>query len=248
MVALDIQYTEEELTPKGSNFYCGDGGVKCLIVSNEIAESRYATAEKPKPKVLKVHYHVASGQYKGAANAIEFDLWDNEKIHFKNGGSAAASLLAGQNLRKLSLACGFTETVKDSDLLNNKFVIINHDIEKGQAIEVTDEYGQKKPQLNAAGEPEYYPDRSDVTRRGDKFLKVPEITSEAIQQIAAPITQPQPQQPVQQVAAVAPPVVAAAPAALPPSVATDSVMGAPVQQHAPTAAAIAATPQGDVPF
>jgi len=243
MVALNLQYTEEELTPKSSNFYCGDGGVKCLIVSNEVADSRYATAEKPKPKVFKVHYHVASGQYQGAVNSIEFDLWDNEIVNFKNGGSSPRSLLAGQNLRKLSIACGLPKTVDDSDQLNNKFVIINHDIEKGSAIETTDEYGQKKPQLNAAGEPEYYPDRSDVTRKGEKFLKVPVITTEAIQQVASPIMQAQPPQPVQQVAAVAPPVTAAAPAALPPSVAVDSVMG-----HAPTPAAIAAGSQTDVPF
>lgn len=195
MVAINItqKYTEEELTAKGSNFYCGSGYVKCLIVSNEIAESRYATAEKPKPKVLKVHYHVAAGEYQGAENDIEFELWNPEHIDFGNGRGMPADQLAGQNFRAISLACGYDKTVSDSDHLNGKFLMINHDIQKGQPIEEENEYGQKTPKLDAQGQQEYYPDRSVVAKGKDKFKKVPDVVTPAapssapLPPVAAPV-------------------------------------------------------------
>jgi len=200
MVAINLPYTEEQLTSKPGKFYCGSGYVKCLIVSNEVGESRYATVEKPKPKVLKVCYHVAAGEYQGRENYIEFELWDNTDIQFKNGGHAPASQIAGQNLRSLSIACGFDATVTDSDQLNGKFVMINHEIKKGQPIEEQSEYGQKIPKLDANGNPEHYPDESDIAKGRDKFKAVPEVMQGQVDAVMQP-TQPQPPaQPVQQVA------------------------------------------------
>lgn len=228
MVAINItqKYTEEELTAKSSNFYCGSGYVKCLIVSNEIAESRYATADKPKPKVLKVHYHVAAGEYQGAENDIEFDLWNTEHIDFGNGRGMPADKLAGQNFRAISLACGFDKTVSDSDHLNGKFLMINHDIQKGQAIEEENEYGQKTPKLNEKGEKEYYPDRSVVAKGKNKFKPVPAVATQATAPVAPAPATVAPASPA--VAAPLPPVSGAAPApapqpapALPQSVSQD---------------------------
>ena len=78
MVSIILKYTEEELAPKNQKFYCGSGLVKCKVTSTEKGASRYSTAEKPKPEVLKIHYTVADGEYLGAENTIEFDLWTEE--------------------------------------------------------------------------------------------------------------------------------------------------------------------------
>lgn len=236
MVAINItqKYSEEELTAKGGQFYCGSGYVKCLIVSNEIADSRYATATNPKPKVLKVHYHVAAGEYQGAENDVEFELWNTEHVDFGNGRGMPADQLAGQNFRAISLACGFDKTVNDSDLLNGKFLMINHDIQKGQAIEEENEYGQKTPKLNSEGKQEFYPDRSNVAKGKDKFKPIPAVgqVAPAPAQVAPAVGQVAPQAPVAAPVAPAPlppvsgamplPVPQAAPA-LPQSVASDGI-------------------------
>ena len=192
MVAINLKYTEDELTAKGGNFYCGKGYVKCLIVGNEITDSRYATAEKPKPKVLKVNYHVAAGEFQGAESSIEFELWNPEHVDFGNGRGMPADQLAGQNFRAISLACGFDKTVGDSDQLNQKFLMINHEVQTGQPIEEENEYGQKTPKLDAEGKPEFYPDRSIVAKGRDKFKAVPAVAAAPVapQAPAAPAPLP----------------------------------------------------------
>jgi hypothetical protein len=196
MVQINLNYTEEELTSKSSIFYCGAGWRQCMITNSEIDESRYATADKPRPKVLKVHYIITTGEYEGQENDIEFDLFDDSIVQFNKGGSAPRSQLAGKQFRTLSLACGFDATVKDSAHLHTKKLMINHYEEEKKQVEETDEYGQTKQKFDESGNPEYYPQRSDVVRKGEKFKKIPQVADHVQPaQAQAPI-QPQPVQPL----------------------------------------------------
>lgn len=186
MVAINIKYTAEELAPKSSNFYCGAGLVKCQIVSSEKGESRYATAENPKEEVLKVHYAVADGDYVGAENTIEFELFDDSEIDFGKGRPVPVSKIAAQKFAALCIAAGFDSWVDNSDLLNGKLLLINHAIQKGNIIEETDDYGNKKPALDDEGNEQHYPDRSDVVKNGKKFARVDSKVSAPVAQVAAP--------------------------------------------------------------
>ena len=213
MVAINIKYTAEELTPK-SFFYCGAGLIKCQIIGSEKGVSRFATEEKPKPETLKVHYIVADGEYQGAENTIEFDLWDDSLVNFGNGKNAPASKLAAQNFMALCVAAGFDSFVGDSTVLNGKTLLINHEIRKGAAIEEMDDYGNKKPKLDENGNPEFYADRSDVVKRGKKFARVGNVAAVAapsapakVAAVPSPIAQPA--APVAPVAYTPPPAAAA---------------------------------------
>ena len=219
MVAINIKYTAEELAPKSQIFYCGAGLVKCQIVSSEMGQSRFATAEKPKPEVLKVHYTVADGDYLGTENTIEFDLSDDSEIDFGKGRTVPVSKLAAQNFAALCIAAGFDSWVQNSDLLNGKLLLINHEIRKGEVIEETDDYGNKKPALDENGNEQHYPDRSDVVKKGKKFARVdsakpvaapaaPAAIAAPVAPIAAPVSAPLPVAPVP-VAYVAPAAAAA---------------------------------------
>jgi len=172
MVALNCKYADEDLKPKNTKFFCGDGLIKCLITSAEFSESRYATAAKPKPQVLKLSYVVTEGDYKGAENAMEFEINNTEYVDFGNGKGAPADQMAWQNLRALSIGCGFEKSVSDTEQLVKKFVLINHYVKKGPAIEQDDDYGNSKPVLDAAGKPTFYPDESEVARKGVKYARV----------------------------------------------------------------------------
>lgn len=207
MVAIVIKYSEEELAPKSQIFYCGAGLIKCQILSSEKAVSRFSKESDERPEVLKVHYAVAEGEYAGAENTIEFDLWDDSVIDFGSGKSAPRSKLASQNYAALCVAAGFDSWLGNSDLLNGKLLLINHEIKKGELIEEVDEYGNKVAKLDDNGAEQFYPDRSDVARKGKKFARV----DSAKPATATPVTAPA--KPAANVAAPVKPV--AAPVAAP---------------------------------
>ncbi len=212
MVAIDIKYTDEELAPKSQIFYCGAGLVKCQITGSEKGKSRFLKEGEQRPEVLKVHYSVADGEYTGAENTIEFDLWDDSVIDFGGGKSVPRSKLAAQNFVALCVAAGFESYVANSDLLNGKLLLINHEIKKGEVIEEVDNYGNKAPKLDDNGQEQHYPDRSEVVRKGKKFAKIGDAKpltatpTKPTAPIAAPVAQPA------LVAAPAAPVQYAAPA------------------------------------
>lgn len=203
MVDIVIKYTAEELTPKAQKFYCGAGLVKCQITGSEKGLSRFHTEEKPKEEVLKVHYVVADGEYKGAENTVEFELWDDSLIDFGNGKNAPASKLAAQNFMALSVAAGFESFVSNSTLLHGKMLLVNHEIRKGGVIEEMDDYGNKTPKLDANGQPEHYPDESVIVKRGKKFARVNNVAQPSV---TAPAMVAQPVAPA--VAAPAAPIAA----------------------------------------
>ncbi len=208
MVAIVIKYTAEELAPKAQKFYCGAGLVKCQIVSSEKGLSRFHTEEKPKEEVLKVHYIVAEGEYQNAENTVEFELWDDSLIDFGNGKNAPASKLAAQNFMALCVAAGFDSFVGDSNVLNGKLLLVNHEIRKCGVIEELNDYGNKTPVLDENGKEQHYPDESVIVKRGKKFARInatqPTVAAPAV--VAAPVA-PQPV-----AAPVAAPVAPAAPA------------------------------------
>jgi hypothetical protein len=211
MVAINIKYTEEELAPKSQIFYCGSGLVKCQIVSSEKAVSRFATAENVKPEVLKVHYAVADGEYKGAENTIEFDLWDDSVVDFGGGKSAPRSKLAAQNFVALCVGAGFDSYVANSDLLNGKLLLVNHEIRKGEVIEEIDDIGNKVAKLDEQGNEQHYPDRSEVAKKGKKFARID--SAKLVAAVGAPVAPAQLQAPVAVVAPIAAPVTYAPPPA-----------------------------------
>lgn len=210
MVDIVIKYTDEELAPKSQIFYCGAGLVKCQITGSEKAKSRFVKEGDERPDVLKVHYSVAEGEYTGAENTIEFDLWDDSVIDFGGGKSAPRSKLAAQNFVALCVAAGFESYVANSDLLSNKVLLINHEIKKGEVIEEVDDYGNKVAKLDENGNEQHYPDRSEVVRKGKKFAKIGDAKpvaaapAKAATPIAAPIAQPAPVAPVAAPTAPAP--------------------------------------------
>lgn len=217
MVAINIKYTAEELAPKAQKFYCGAGLVKCQIVSSEKGLSRFHTEEKPKKEVLKVHYIVVEGEYINAENTAEFELWDDSLIDFGNGKNAPASKLAAQNFMALCVAAGFDSFVGDSNVLNGKFLLVNHEIRKGGVIEEINDYGQKVAVLDDNGKEQHYPDESVIVKRGKKFARI-NASQPAATHVVAPISQPAAPVAPQHVAA---PVASPAPVAYtPPPAAT----------------------------